>query len=291
MKRKSDRAGFGWFTIISMIVALLVLSIATFAWFQQNRLAETSTATARSGDENVELELSSSGGAGFTPEETVSIQQVNSADVKELMPVSTADLGTFVTNRVTKEEVAEVFEVVKDENYYYHGRIYMRAKAGKDFDGSKMTIYLTQSDETGGAIVKSDSAELMNASRLGLKISGGEGGGNAILSLSSAGNASDDRALNTKLNGVLLSANQVLDASSGSIRAVSDPSKLIDSVCVARDAGGYSLPDESVAEIEMNTVYQVDVYFYLEGCDPDCTNPISYEASNLHLAFLGILSE
>ena len=83
----------------------------------------------------------------------------------------------------------------------------------------------------------------------------------------------------------------MLDASSGSIRAVSDPSKLIDSVCVARDAGGYSLPDESVAEIEMNTVYQVDVYFYLEGCDPDCTNPISYEASNLHLAFLGILSE
>ena len=42
-------------------------------------------------------------------------------------------------------------------------------------------------------------------------------------------------------------------------------------------------------EMELGRVYQVDVYFYLEGCDPDCTESIAFDDGYLHLAFYGVL--
>ena len=36
--------------------------------------------------------------------------------------------------------------------------------------------------------------------------------------------------------------------------------------------------------------YPVDIYFYLEGCDPDCSDDISYQGVELHLAFYGVQS-
>ena len=34
-----------------------------------------------------------------------------------------------------------------------------------------------------------------------------------------------------------------------------------------------------------------NMYFYLEGCDPDCSDSVSYDEADLHLAFYGVLSE
>ena len=46
-----------WFLGITTIFALLTFGAATYAWFTSNRAVSTSTATARTGEETLELQL------------------------------------------------------------------------------------------------------------------------------------------------------------------------------------------------------------------------------------------
>ena len=50
-----------WFLGVTTIIALFALLAATFAWFSSNRAVSTSTASARTGEENLELQISSIG--------------------------------------------------------------------------------------------------------------------------------------------------------------------------------------------------------------------------------------
>ena len=43
--------------------------------------------------------------------------------------------------------------------------------------------------------------------------------------------------------------------------------------------------------MELGKIYTVDVYFYLEGCDPDCSDSVSFDQSELYLGFYGVLSQ
>ena len=114
-----------WFLGVTTIIALFALLAATFAWFSSNREVSTSTASVRTGEENLELQISSIGGSGFRSEETAAITQVNQTDTEQLMPVSTADLQHFVYVPVTVSGKAQSFAPVdeKSEPKYYHGRI------------------------------------------------------------------------------------------------------------------------------------------------------------------------
>ena len=51
--------------IAAVAAALLVGGVATYAWFTSNQQVGTSRAAARTGEETVELLLSSAGGADF----------------------------------------------------------------------------------------------------------------------------------------------------------------------------------------------------------------------------------
>ncbi|MBS7240712.1 MAG: hypothetical protein KIG94_11100, partial [Acetatifactor sp.] len=52
------------------------------------------------------------------------------------------------------------------------------------------------------------------------------------------------------------------------------------------DSGGKPL-----MVLDLNHEYVVDIYVYLEGCDPDCTNILSLENFDFHLGFYGVLTE
>lgn len=75
-----------WFLGITTIFALLAFGAATYAWFTSNRAVSTSTATARTGEETLELQLSSQGGSSFQSVETAAITQVNQTAATQLMP-------------------------------------------------------------------------------------------------------------------------------------------------------------------------------------------------------------
>lgn len=272
-----------WFLSVTMLAAVLSLAAATYAWFTSNRAVGTSTATARTGEETLTLQLSSSGGSAFRDMQTAAITQVNRTSAAKLFPVSTSDLVNFVCAPSTVADQAVHFEKVENEAYYYHGRIYLRA-SGEGFSGSQvMNLYLDQSEKLLG---KNVDGRLLNAARLGL-VFDGDTAKPIILRLSESSNPSDMQSNNTVVNGTKLNGSQVLRYRNGSVSAVSDPSVPVADYAMDASLG---LPSRTLLSMQIGKIYSLDIYFYLEGCDPDCTDSVSFNTADLQLSFYGVLA-
>ena len=272
-----------WFLSVTMLAAVLSLAAATYAWFTSNRAVGTSTAMARTGEETLTLQLSSSGGSAFRDMQTAAITQVNRTSAAKLFPVSTSDLVNFVCAPSTVADQAVHFEKVENEAYYYHGRIYLRA-SGEGFSGSQvMNLYLDQSERLLG---KNVDGRLLNAARLGL-VFDGDTSKPIILRLSESSNPSDMRSNNTVVNGTKLNGSQVLRYRNGSVSAVRDPSVPVADYAMDASLG---LPSRTLLSMQIGKIYSLDIYFYLEGCDPDCTDSVSFNTADLQLSFYGVLA-
>ena len=276
-----------WFLSVTSIAALLALAAATFAWFTSNRAVSTSVATARSGEETLELQISSRGGSGFQSMDTVAIQQVNQTSTTYLMPVSTADLVNFVYVPVTVNGNASTFEEVKEEKYYYHGRVYLRAQGTGWPQGTKMNLYL---DQTDGLLGTNADGKLLSAARLGLMFDGDASTG-VILRLTEEELGSGRQVYNTVVNGKTLGKNQVLSSQNNKVQAVKDPSVPVADYTISLGNDDIQVPSRPLLTMDLNKVYTADVYFYLEGCDPDCSDAIDFQQADLHLAFYGMVEE
>lgn len=276
-----------WFFGITMIFAVLALAFATYAWFTTNRAVSTSTATARTGEEELELQISSQGGSDFTDMDTVPIRQINQTDAGYLMPVSTDDLVSFVYSPITQDGMATVFRLVDNEQYYYHGRVYLRA-VGKGWpSGSRMNLYL---DQTHDLLGKNVDGMLLKAARLGL-VFGNDSSTAVILRLSEDQDDSSQRVYNTVINGQTLGDGQVLGYHNGNVIVQNDPSESADNYTVTFGNNSITLPQTPLLSMTFGQIYSVDIYFYLEGCDPDCSEDIRFDIADLNLAFYGVLDQ
>lgn len=272
---------------MTTLFAVLAFTFATLAWFTANRAVQTNTATARTGDETLELQISSSGGSSFKSVETAQITQINQTNSEILLPVSTADLNSFVYAPFTKDGKASAFKKVDDEANYYHGRVYLRAEGEGWPEGSRMNLYLDQSD---GLLGEAADGYLLNASRLGL-IFNGDTSNPIILRLSESENPENAQIYNTEVNGKILGKNQVLGYNDSGVFAIEDPSVSISEYTIDFSENQMKLPSRALMSMELGKIYPVDIYFYLEGCDPDCSESIQLNESELHLAFYGVLDQ
>lgn len=275
-----------WFLAVTTIFCLLAVAFFTYAWFTSNRAVSTNTATARTGEENLELQLSSSGGSSFRDSQPASIVQVNQTDAEYLMPVSTNNLVNFVYSPFTDSGMASSFQQVQNEEYYYHGRVYIRAAGENLEEGSTMNLYLDQSE---GILGEKVSGQMLNAARLGL-VFDEDYSSEVILKLSESENAGNQQVYNTVVGGQTLGRNQVLSYRNGNVQAVSDPSVSADDYTIRFSDDSIEVPDRVLLNMQFNRVYTVDIYFYIEGCDPDCSNSIQYSTADLQLGFYGVLS-
>lgn len=275
-----------WYLIITSVIALMALVMATYAWFTTNRTVSAGTATAGTGEEALELQISANGGVDFKDSDLLPIPQLNSTASTSLTPVSTVNLTGFVYCPNTVEGNAVVFKPVENENGYYHGRIYLRAVGDGWPDGSKMELYLDSSD---GVFWENVNGNMLNASRLGLIFDENPSSA-VILRLSDEQNPNNEQAYNTVVDGTILGAGQVLAYNNGNISAENDPSSIIDDYIFDFSSDEIKIPEKSLLSMEFDRIYQMDIYFYLEGCDPDCSDSISFDAADIHLAFYGILN-
>ncbi len=274
--------------ILLLVLALLASSAgATYAWFTYNRVTETNIATARTGEDRVELYISSGSGGSFREEKTADIIQVNESDAKRLMPVSTADLKTFVYAPNTQGSVADVFAVDDKGANYYHGRVYVKAQAAGNASGKSMDLYFDTSQEGIAAPVTSAQSGILKASRLGLTF---DGGSPVIFYLDNGKLDNEEEKIVTVVNGRELNDREVLSASGGNIHPENDPSVSVADYTIALSDGGASLPANKLFTMELNKEYAVDIYFYLEGCDPDCTASVGLNEVDMQLAFYGVLN-
>jgi len=271
--------------VVWMLILAASLTSATYAWFTSNTRVSTSRATARTSSDAVTLEISAAGGENFRAVDAAPITQVNRTDAQNLMPVSTADLRTFF--RCTLLDGSRTsYQVVTEERDYYHGVVYLRAVVEGQSTGGRLALYLDESASGGGVLASASDGYLLNAARLGLTFNGGNG---KIFYLSARQNAASDQVRNTYLNGALVRDGMVLGGTAGNILAVNDPAAPLSAYTISTENGALRLPNEPLLYMELNTIYAVDVYFYLEGCDPDCSDAVSFDAADLHLAFYGIL--
>ena len=273
---------------VTLLLLFVSLTAATYAWFTSNRIVNTDRVSSRSGSETLTLQVSQTGGNNFRGSEEAAIVQVNKTVRTELLPVSTADLKTFVYNPATLAGKASEFQVVKNENYYYHGRVYLMAKAEGQPEGSRMALYFDQTEKSGGSLVTSQKGLLLNAARMGLTF---DGKTPLIFRLSNKTNSKNNQVRNTVLNGKTLGDNKVLSGTGGTIRQANDPAVSISDYSISMNNGSTALPDKPLLYMELNRVYTVDIYFYLEGCDPDCSDSVKLNGADLHLSFFGILTE
>ena len=288
MNKDSRKLKIGLAYVLLMLLCCVIsLSSATYAWFTANSTVSTNSVSIRSGGEHVTLELSANG-TKFGSDDGVPITQVNKGmDVQNLLPVSTADLNTFVYSPFTQGDSgkeAHKFVKVENEEYYYHGRIYIKTDAEGEVEGKQLALYL-DSEADLGSFVNSDYNEVLNAARLGLKIADET----HIFYLSDGSNESGKQIRNTYVNGQLVGDGNVLDMSSGTIKVVEDPAVPLSRYEIQSVDDLVELPEEPLCYLEMNETYVVDIYFYLEGCDPDCSDTISFEDFSLNLAFYGVL--
>lgn len=274
-----------WFQGITAIFAIMAFVAASYAWFTSNREVSTNTAAARTGEEKLELQISTYGGSDFKSQASVPIHQINQTDIGSLMPVSTDDLQHFVYAPFTQDGKVTALQPVENEQYYYHGRIYLRA-VGSGWDaGSKLDLYLDQSEDILG---KDVDGTMLNAARLGLTF---DGRSPVILRLSENKNASKDRVYHTILNGKKLGADQVIHSSGNQKKAVTDPSENVKDYTITFENNGVQIPDKKLCSMNLNQIYPVDIYFYLEGCDPDCSESITLTQADLFLAFYGVINQ
>ena len=276
------------YALMVLIVLLAIVGAATLAWYTSNQQVKTDTVSAKTGNKELMLQVSSSGGGSFRDEDPAEITQVNNTNMEFLMPVSTADLENFVTgvgseyDPQTETEMVTNFVPVQEEAGYYHGRVYLRAVGEGWKDDTKLRLYLDQSEQL--AFTPGADSKVLNAARLGLKFEGA-----APVIFHPSENSNNTQVLNTKLNGTRLSAGQVLKSDGGSnVSAVSDPSVSLDTYTIQMDSSGMSVPQTPLLEMDLNTIYTLDIYFYLEGCDPDCSEEISRDDTNMQLAFYGV---
>ena len=282
MKRQFLKTGF---LVVTICAALATMTAATYAWFTTNKAVSTGTATARTGDERLELQISSEGGSRFTDQETVSVFQVNQTDQKKMIPVSTDNLVDFVYAPFTSGGDAKKFLRVEKEENYYHGRIYLRAVGDGFAADDRLALYLDQSD---GILASASSGMLLHASRLGLRFDNDK---TVIFRLSDDTNPKDAQTYNTIINGERLGADQVLSYQNGTIKAVTDPSVSLSDYTISFETSSIRIPDKPLLLMEWNKIYTLDIYFYLEGCDPDCSDSVSFDQADIHLAFYGMLSQ
>lgn len=271
---------------VTVLALLTAVTAATFAWFSSNRTVETDTASARTGTQELNLQISGQGGGAFNPVEEASIVQVNQTKTDYLLPVSTANLQSFVYNKETVEGEARSFSLVENEQYYYHGRIFLRAQAEGMQEGTRFALYLDTAQEAGGKIVNTTSGELLMAARLGLSFNQ-NAQDSVIFRLTDAYN-STGTAGNTFLNGSKLGDGEVLSWNGQGASRTADPSVTLDKYTIQMSGSTMTLPDKPLIYMEYNRIYQVDIYFYIEGCDPDCAQEVYNDGGSLHLAFYGM---
>lgn len=275
------------YTMLTCVAILVCLSSATYAWFSTNSVVKTDRVQGRSGTDRVTLQVSQTGGDGFVGLSETGIVQVNDSNAQLLLPVSTADLRHFVYNASTVGDEAMSFEKVENERFYYHGRVYVRATAEGHSEESTLALYLDGANE-GGQVVRNKKGYLANAARLGLMFDGGNA---KILRVSEESNPTNDQTMNTVLNGEKLTVGQVIDSAGETLKAVGDPSEALSKYTSAADGTVTGNGVTPLYIMKLNEIYAVDIYFYLEGCDPDCSDVTRMDELDLQLAFYGVLTE
>lgn len=269
--------------ILSILFAAAAFSAATYAWFTANRLVSAGRVEAVTDTSVLTLYVKAPSDSDFTG--NVCELPFTGGNALSLIPVSTDDLQHFVYCPTTASGNAVRFvpvEDIADQKLFCYGVIDMRAELSGADTSARVAVYLDDSSELGALAERAgDNSLLLNAARLGILLSGAPDTAK-IFFLSREPNPESQQIRNTLVNGQLLADNMVLRSDAqGKVTPAADPAISLET-CMRADGAD---PGQPLFYLQPGVDYEVQVFFYLEGCDPDCSDSIAFHAADLGLAF------
>ena len=253
-------------TLITLAALLIAFTTATYAWFQFDPYTNVTPMEGRISEGETILLISESQEGPFERRCTLNPSEM----AEELKPVSTGNLTQFYTATTQDREgysIAFRDVTASVDEWLIHGTVYLQCI------GEGCDVYLQQP-----ALDLGDDPQVLAAGRLGLRITGISGASETFLfRLDSLGSTAGVpqrqtvRAENAVVGGITAGAPQFEQ----------DPSSLI---------GEYLLGSEGAKPLytmQPSEIAAVEYWLYLEGCDPECSNPVQSRDVILQLGFAG----
>ena len=272
-----------------MVALAATLGAATYAWFTSNMKANTNSVSVHSDTSKLVLELGDADAGSWSQAGDASLSSTANG-AATLYPVSTFDLNGFAACAQNNADGdATVFEQAKDNgSAYYHGWIDVRPTitgTGASKVKGKVSLYLAESLVPQGA-----DAELLRAARVGIKISsGGQVLATNIFELDSSDSGHRGEHPTTAPAGLAgYTDGMLLGWQNGQLACGADVKQ--DPAAFTLDASETAArPQNALATLALGQAYRLDIYYYIEGTDPDSADYLHQDPGTLHLAIFATL--
>ena len=277
------------YIVLVMVALAATLGAATYAWFTSNMKVNTNSVSVHSDTSKLLLELGDASRGSWSQQGDVSLVS-NASGTVTLYPVSTFDLNGFAACAQNNSAGdASVFEQAKDNgSAFYHGWIDLRPTitgAGASKVKGKVSLYLAES-----LVPQGTDAELLRAARVGIKISSG----NQVLATnifeldSSDGGHRGEHPATAPAGLAGYTDGMLLGWQNGQLACGAD---------VKQDPAAFTLdtsetatrPQNALATLALGQAYRLDIYYYIEGTDPDSADYLHQDSGTLHLALFATL--
>ena len=274
--------------VLATLLALVaVLGVATYAWFTNNTAVNTNSVSVHSGNSQLVVEMGDASSNSWSSSGDVALSS-NSPDPLTLYPVSTFDLSGFVEcthNNAAGDAVH--FEQAEDGQHFYHGWVDLRASVtGSDAANATGPVDLCLYD----TLAPSDAdPELLRAARVGLKLSrDGQVLKTCYFALddSDGGHRSEHPATNPGLAGY--SDGMLLGWQNGALTCANDGVEDV-SAYLMGSGDSATRPQNALLTMDQGATYRLDVYYYIEGTDPDSADYLYGDVGILHLNLFAVL--
>ena len=277
------------YIVLVMVALAATLGAATYAWFTSNMKVNTNSVSVHSDTSKLLLELGDASRGSWSQQGDVSLVS-NASGTVTLYPVSTFDLNGFAACAQNNSAGdASVFEQAKDNgSAFYHGWIDLRPTitgTGASKVKGKVSLYLAES-----LVPQGTDAELLRAARVGIKISSG----NQVLATnifeldSSDGGHRGEHPATAPAGLAGYTDGMLLGWQNGQLACGAD---------VKQDPAAFTLdtsetatrPQNALATLALGQAYRLDIYYYIEGTDPDSADYLHQDSGTLHLALFATL--
>lgn len=266
-----------WMAVVIIAVLLVLITGATFAWFNMNGLTSTNVTPIGGTVSEGESVLLISNSAGGNFDKTCELVLSGNPDV--LKPVSTDNLDQFYMATVQdKEGMAVLYKTVGDDrdSLMLHGTVYLQCR------NAACSVYFNRDELELGV-----DSQALASMRLGMKMTTRSGTVTYIFRLDALGaTGREDSRLTVPQAGTVVSS----ISGDGRASYVADPSVNI-SDYMATKAGGaetYAPAASKLADLDKDEVATVEYWLYLEGCDEQCINAVQNRNAGIRLAFAGV---
>lgn len=286
--RRHARCARAYIALV-MVALAATLGAATYAWFTSNMKVNTNSVSVHSDTSKLLLELGDASRGSWSQQGDVSLVS-NASGTVTLYPVSTFDLNGFAACAQNNSAGdASVFEQAKDNgSAYYHGWIDLRPTitgTGASKVKGKVSLYLAES-----LVPQGTDAELLCAARVGIKISSG----NQVLATnifeldSSDGGHRGEHPATAPAGLAGYTDGMLLGWQNGQLACGAN---------VTQDPAAFTLdtsetatrPQNALATLTLGQTYRLDIYYYIEGTDPDSASYLYQDPGTLHLALFATL--